>query len=107
MKRVLVVIWAIKAVMSFSWNFLVKVGKAASEYETPMSESEMVWILFERERMETEPSAMRAAMAMRNRKVIELMERVNVRGREIPTTFLINSQSGFLDRRGKRPDCHR
>ena len=92
--RAEIAICSTKAFMSFSWNLRESVGKAAKEYETPTREREIPWILFESEMMEMEPGAILAAIATRKMRTMELMERVNVRGKEILTTLRMVSQSG-------------
>ena len=99
-----VAICSLNASRLFSLKRLESVGKAANEYETPMIDSGTDWRLIEKEKIEIEPAVIRDAIETRKMVATCVIDKVNVLGREILTTFLIETKSNKRDGLGKRPE---
>ena len=72
-----------------------------------MIESGTDWRLREKERIETEPAVISDAIETKKMAAILVIDRVNVRGREIAITFPIEAKSNDVkDGFGKRPEVN-
>ena len=82
------------------------VGKAAREYDTPIMESGTEEMFNEKVYMDMDPAAIREARETRKIVAIWFKDKLIVRGKESPTTRLMDAKLNRNLKRGKSPIFH-